>query len=188
MSIVNSTLTNRFTYTKDSGGVYGVQHNILDILKGQSYISNHRIGKLIMNYKSTILNDSGSNTNIKIPANTATEIININNTVLIDNIAYQLLSLHIPVKIDDFTQITSKDTMTITIVTDNNAWNFSIPLEKSPITVLNYEYVPDKVSMTFKVNVRIPYDGEYIITPISHFLPSPPLDLNNTLFEIVSEF
>lgn len=188
MSIVNST-SNRFTYTDDidyGGSLYVTQNNKFETISGFGrYVSNQYTTLTTFLPKIIYADYPTDEDETELPANTAIDIIHIrDDNASKYNTSYQLLSLHIPVKVNDFTQITSNDSMTVSIRSDGYSTSYSIPLNNAPITVFNGEYVPPYKSRYFDVSVEIPYDGEYINKAIlNRFWPSKT---NNTLLEIYS--
>lgn len=171
MNVIN-TVNNTFAYTDSttSSDVY-IANNInnqiqFDALSAYNHYINTDANKhmtAIEPYELTL-----SETNDTLPANSNTLLL---TGTLSQSCNIAIVSLMIPIHIDDFTQITSSDSMTVSIVrsdTRETLFSTSISLNKAPVTMYNNAIFIKKLTNTdgssidINIFVKVPYNAKYI--------------------------
>lgn len=167
MSVI-TTANNAFTYTNTttSSDVY-IANNInaqivFDSLSAYNYYIKTDANKHMIAIQPTEITLFGPGGNLTA---------NINSIILTHvfsqsyNVA--IITLMIPIQIDDFTQITSSDTMSIDVVIVNERSLFSttVSLNRAPVTMYNNTIFVKNIPKggVIRVVVRIPYNGKYIL-------------------------
>lgn len=150
-----STSNNAFKYTSGQG-VYVASENQLTVLQPNTYIDcggNTLVSSDPIFYYFI---DVGTS----IPANTPTTVAQCD----INMHSYMLLSVMIPLYVDNFIDITSQS-VTVTVKVNNKVFvNESFPLSNQPVTMFNNSFtlydIP-KGKMT--INVESPIPCKYLI-------------------------
>lgn len=150
-----STANNAFKYTSGQG-VYVASENQLTVLRPHTYIDYG--GKILVSsdpffYYFIYVGSS-------IPANIPTTVAQCD----INLHSYVLLSVMIPLYVDNFIDITSQS-VTVTVKVNNKVFvNESFPLSNQPVTMFNNSftlYEVPKGKMT--INVESPIPCKYLI-------------------------
>ena len=166
MSVI-TTENNAFTYTNTtvSSDVYIANNTddqiVFDTLSAYNYYINTDGNKHMTTIQPSEITLIGPGGNLT--AN--------NNSIILTHVFSQsynaaIITLMIPIQIDDFTQITSSDTMFIDVVIVNERSLFSttVSLNRAPVTMYNNAiFVKNIPKGVIRVVVRIPYNGKYIL-------------------------
>ena len=150
-----STSNNAFKYTSGQG-VYVASENQLTDLQPNTYIDCGGNTLVSSDPFFYLFKDVGSS----IPANTPTTVAQCD----INMHSYMLLSVMIPLYVDNFVDITSQS-VTVTVKVNNKVFvNESFPLSNQPVTMFNNSFtlydIP-KGKMT--INVESPIPCKYLI-------------------------
>ena len=163
MSSVITTANNAFTYTTTttSSDVYiansSDDQTVFDILSAYNYYI-----KTDANKHMTTVNPKEYHfayKNVDIPANTPTTV---NTCTLSESTQVAIITLMVPIQVDNFVDITSSDKMTVTIKVDDTIVQ-SVEVILNPVTMVNNVYFIKNVSAsTITINVTSTLSAKYI--------------------------
>lgn len=150
-----STANNAFKYTKGEG-VYVASKDQLTVLKPYTYIDCGGNTLVSSDPSFYYFIDVGSS----IPANTPTTVAQCD----INMHSYVLLSIMIPLCVDNFIDITYQS-VTVTVKVNNTVFvNESFPLSNQPVTMFNNSFTLYEVPKgTMTINVVSPIPCKYLI-------------------------
>lgn len=166
MSIIN-TSANTFTYTPEtsSNNIYIANNNDnkieFDILKAYDHYVMTDVNKHMTTINPYMLTFDYASTDTNIPANTETTI---GQQSISTSHAVAIITTMIPIQVNDFTTLTSNDSITITFKSETTIiGTVTVPFNKQPVTMINNEYAVKNISAgTITINVTSTVPATYI--------------------------
>lgn len=162
MSDIINTANNAFTYTSSSEDSIYVASTVnnkiaFDTVSAKSYIRN--INNTISSTTPTFYNIQSANS--VLTANTEVTVAQQRIT----SCNKLVVSIAVPIQVDDFLKITDSDSITITIKMNNNTLaTYSTPFSIQPVTLINKSFVFDSPSGgTLSINVTSTLPATYVM-------------------------
>ena len=162
MSSIINTASNAFTYTESSDNSIYVANTVNDKLMFDTIPVNNYIDSIdnkISNVTPTFYNIQSAN-NI-LTASTEVTVAQIKIT----SCNKMIVSIAVPVKLDDFLKITNSDSINISIkVDDTEVAKYSTPFNIQPVTLINMSFTVENIPAgTLKIDVTSSLPAIYLM-------------------------